>query len=240
MWETANTWVSPRGNLSRWGACSPHSPGLTVGALTPASCRKQKSQQKHKQTQPVLLTFWSWRMKILDYIRACVLTGISGAFTTQEHARVCIWLKKKKSASLSNGSGSLQLPTFLNGCEITFRLKSVFYCDRFCMQRNGPERVFVPWLSWLQCGKHILSRSSPDLNVNRDLPENRAGRLGGRLGLRLLFFCSTTNAVFTVTVQKKKPKQCWRCWTFAAAQTWLMLMWYHAACCRLGSRAETV
>lgn len=153
----------------------------------------------------------------------------------------CVYLvKKKMSASLSNGSGSLQLPTFLNGCEITFRLKSVFYCDRFCMQRNGPERVFVPWLSWLQCGKHILSRSSPDLNVNRDLPENRAGRLGGRLGLRLLFFCSTTNAVFTVTVQKTKTKQCWRCWTFAAAQTWLMLMWYHTACCRLGSRAETV
>lgn len=108
------------------------------------------------------------------------------------------------SASLSNGSGSLQLPTFLNGCEITFRLKSVFYCERFCMQRNGPERVFVPWLSWLQCGKHILSRSSPDLNVNRDLPRTEQDVWGWRLGLRLLFFCSTTNAVFTVTVQKTK------------------------------------
>lgn len=117
----------------------------------------------------------------------------------------CVYLvKKKMSASLSNGSGSLQLPTFLNGCEITFRLKSVFYCDRFCMQRNGPERVFVPWLSWLQCGKHILSRSSPDLNVNRDLPENRAGRLGGKTGPQTPFLLLNDKRCVYCDCAKKK------------------------------------
>lgn len=75
MWETANTSFSPRGNLSRWGACALWQQGCVPwvgwedgGRVDTTELREAGLEQKHKQTQPA--QFWSCGIKILDSLMA--------------------------------------------------------------------------------------------------------------------------------------------------------------------------
>lgn len=51
-------------------AVFPGSDGRTVGGLTPQSYGRQGLEQKHKQTQPALLSSGAGGMKILDNVTA--------------------------------------------------------------------------------------------------------------------------------------------------------------------------